>query len=100
MIDTHKIVTRLQAAGATQAKAEAIAETFKEAVKSNVLSKDMRAELTDLRRELHALSWLFFGFLIAQSILILGATYFLLGDLKSDIREIRTRLANIEQRLH
>jgi hypothetical protein len=32
MIDTHKIVTRLQAAGSSQVQAEAIAESLRETV--------------------------------------------------------------------
>ena len=53
----------------------------------------------ELHKELHALSWRFFGLMVAQTILILGASYFLLSDIKSDIRDIRTRLTNIEQRM-
>ena len=60
---------------------------------------DSQTLKTDLPKALHASSWHFFSIMGLMAALLLGAMYFMANDRKSDIREIRIRLANIEQHL-
>ena len=50
------------------------------------------------KEDLHSLTWRFLGLMGLQSALILGATYFLLTDVKNDLREIRTRLSTLSSK--
>jgi hypothetical protein len=46
----------------------------------------------DLHKELHAQTRQFVTWLLGMVVIILGGVYFLLSDIKNDIREIRNRL--------
>jgi hypothetical protein len=87
MLDTLQITKRLQAANLSAAQAEAIAESIAQVAGMELATK------SDLHKELHSLTWRLVGLMGVQTVLILGAVYFLLSDLKADLREIRTRVS-------
>jgi hypothetical protein len=93
-IDTHRIFKRLTEAGVSQAECEALVETARELDDAPTRS-DLKELETKLHKELHALSWRFFILMIAQSALILGAVCFMLSDVKSDLRELRTAVSHL-----
>jgi hypothetical protein len=68
-------------------------EEMEAELKHTATKEDMALLRADLHKELHAQSWRFFLLMLAQTGLILGAVYFMLGDVKSDLREIRNRLS-------
>ena len=59
-------------------------------------AKDSLATKIDLHKELHAQTWCFFGIMGLMAALILGGMYYMLGDIKGDIREIRNRVAEFK----
>jgi hypothetical protein len=87
MIDTHKIFKRLTEAGVSEAEAQVLVETAHELDDSPT-----RGDLKELAAT-NAQTWRFFGIMAA---LILGGMYFLLSDIKKDIREIRNRVAELK----
>jgi hypothetical protein len=67
-------------------------EQIEAELKHTATKEDMALLRADFQKEMHAQSWRFFLLMLAQTGLILGAIYFMLGDIKNDIREIRSRL--------
>jgi hypothetical protein len=67
--------------------------TLNELVKHLATKEDLLLIKTDFHKELHAQSWRVFILMIAQTSLILGAVYFMLGDIKNDLRDLRNRVA-------
>jgi hypothetical protein len=90
MIDTHKIFKRLTEAGVSEAEAQVLVETAHELDDSPT-----RGDLKELAAT-NAQTWRFFGIMGLMAALILGGMYFLLSDIKKDIREIRNRVAELK----
>lgn len=80
MIDTLKLARRLEAANLPKEQAEALAEGLNESLKENyVTNEHFDLGLAKLKSEL-LLSMVVL--MVAQTSLILGATYFMLTHLK------------------
>jgi hypothetical protein len=89
VIDTHRIFKRLVQAGVSEKECEALVETAREL--SDSLTR------ADLHKELHAQTWRFFGIMGLMAALILSGMYYLLNDIKGDVREIRNRVAELSK---
>jgi hypothetical protein len=99
-IDTHRIFKRLTEAGVSQAESEALVETARE-LSDAPTRGDLRelAAITkaDLHKALHAQSWRFLGLMGLQTAILLSAGYYLLSDIKADVREIRNRVGELSK---
>ena len=59
---------------------------------SEIEDANQLATKLDLQKAMYDLTWRLIGLIGIQTVLILGAVYFLLGDIKADLRDERSRI--------